>query len=50
VEPQDLDVHINDARNPLTCEELFEIDFIPEQDEFDEEKILEDKLTLLTEL
>lgn len=51
-EPQDLDVHINDVRNPLTCEEFFEIDFIPEQDEFDrnEEKILEDKLTLLTEL
>lgn len=51
-EPQDLDVHINDARNPLTREEFFEIDLIPEQDEFDrnEEKILEDKLTLLTEL
>lgn len=49
---QDLDVYINDARNPLTREEFFEIEDIPEQDEFDrnEEKILEDKLTLLTEL
>jgi len=47
----DLDVHVNDARNPLTHKEFFEIDLIPEQ-EFDKnkEKILEDKLTLLNEL
>lgn len=48
-----MDVHINDARNPLIrFEEFFKINLIPEQDEFDrnEEKILENKLTLLTEL
>lgn len=47
-----MDVHINDTYNSLTREEFFEIDFILEQDEFDrnEEKILEGKLTLLTEL
>lgn len=51
-EPQDLDVHINDARYNPSTEEFFETDLIPEEDEFDgnEEKILEDKLTLLTEL
>lgn len=51
-EPQNLEVHMSDVRNLLTREEMFEIDFIPEQDEFDknEEKIFENKLTLLTEL
>ncbi|XP_011858724.1 PREDICTED: uncharacterized protein LOC105556248 isoform X2 [Vollenhovia emeryi] len=51
MEPQDLDIHIND-RNPLTREEMFESNLIPELDEFDrnEEKILKDKVTLLTDL
>lgn len=46
-----MDVHVN-YLCPLISEEFLENDLIPEQDEFDrnEEKILEDKLTLLTEL
>ncbi|RLU15333.1 hypothetical protein DMN91_012327 [Ooceraea biroi] len=49
-ELQESDVHINDV--PLTSEECFETDLIPEEDEFDgnEETILENKLTLLMEL
>lgn len=53
-EAQDVDVHINDAHKFVySLSEEFEIlNLIPEQDEFDrsEDKILEDKLTLLTEL
>lgn len=49
-ELQDLDVNLNDVCNPH--EESFEINLIPEQEKLDrnEEKVLENELTLLTEL
>lgn len=51
MEPPDVDINISEVRNPLITEEFFEFDHISE-DEFDrnEEEILENKLTLLTEL